>query len=98
MAKAFLDGSRKPARQMNFKLLLHAQEQLVTRALPFYPVEMVLENPQQIIESEGTKVYQWQFDYNGKMQLLRVGINDIKPIVVVTIYVTSKISKSWKYS
>ena len=84
---------------MNFKLSFHAQEQLATRALPLYLVEMVLENPQQIVESEDARVYQSQFDYNGKMQLLRVVVNDqVDPMVVVTIYVTSKIDKYWRKS
>lgn len=42
---------------MNFKLSFHAQEQLATRALPLYLVEMVLENPQQIVESEVMKAH-----------------------------------------
>lgn len=82
---------------MRYRLSLHAQAQIEQRKLPLQLVQIVLESPQQIVESDGAKVYQSQFDYNNKTQLLRVVVNDrADPALVITIYVTSKISKYWR--
>ncbi len=56
---------------------------------------MILENPQQIIEEDGLKVYQGEFIINNnKTYLLRAYVNDsVEPNVVVTVYFTSKLEK-----
>jgi hypothetical protein len=83
---------------MNFILSYHAQIQIAKRQLPIYLIAMLAEAPQQIIEEEGgIKVYQSLFDNAGKTQLLRVVVNDsVEPMIVITVYVTSKISKYWR--
>ena len=82
---------------MNFIFTVHAQKQLTKRKLPLYLVQMVLEHPQQIIEDNETKIYQSQFDRNGKIYLLRVVVQEtVEPLVVVTLYETSKIDKYWR--
>jgi hypothetical protein len=82
---------------MDFNLSSHAQEQLADRSIPFFLLEFVLNQPQQIYEEDGVQVYQSQFDRSGKVQLLRVYVNaSVEPAVVVTIYVTSKIEKYWR--
>jgi hypothetical protein len=61
-------------------------------------VESVLESPQQIISEKGSmKAYQSQIDFGGgEIFLLRVIINDnFEPLVVATVYKTSKIEKYW---
>ncbi|MBE9193655.1 DUF4258 domain-containing protein [Gloeocapsopsis crepidinum LEGE 06123] len=79
---------------MNFALTTHAQEQLAKRKLPLFLLLTVIEHPQQEFEEDGVKVYQSQFNYNGKTQLFRVFVNDsVDPMLVITIYVTSKIDK-----
>lgn len=92
-------GERLSLKRMKFRLSIHAQEQLADRRLPFQLLQIVLENPQQIIEEDGIKIYQSQFDRDGKLQLFRVFVDDsFDPVVVVTIYVTSKIAKYWRSS
>jgi len=90
-------GERLFLERMKFRLSVHAQEQLADRKLPFRLLQIVLEHPQQIVEENGIKIYQSQFDRDGKLQLFRLFVNDsVDPVVVVTIYVTSKISKYWR--
>lgn len=79
---------------MNFRLSIHAQKQLADRNLPLQLLQIILENPQQVVEEGEIKVYQSQFDRGGKLQLIRVFVNDsLDPAVVVTMYVTSQINK-----
>ncbi|MCG9889848.1 MAG: DUF4258 domain-containing protein [Thermosynechococcaceae cyanobacterium MS004] len=82
---------------MDFKLSSYAQKQLADRGIPFFLLEFVLNQPQQIYEEDVVQVYQSQFDRSGKVQLLRGYVNaSVEPAVVVTIYVTSKIEKYWR--
>lgn len=82
---------------MNFTLTIHTQERLQERKLPFYLLQLVIEAPEQVVEEKGVKIYQSRFEYNGKTQLLRAVVDDsVCPVVVVTIYVTSKIKKYWR--
>jgi hypothetical protein len=84
---------------MTYELSLHAREQIEKRGIPLSMLESVLNSPQQIIlQAEGTKAYQSQLDFGtGKAYLLRVIINDeVEPILVVTVYKTSKVNKYWR--
>jgi hypothetical protein len=80
---------------MNFQLSIHAQEELVERNLSLQVLELVLNQPEQIVEEDNLKVYQGRFEAtNGKTYLLRVYVNDqVDPARVVTVYRTSKIKK-----
>lgn len=72
---------------------------MADRQIPFYLLQMVLENPQQTTEDDGLTVYQSQVTVNNKTQLLRVFVNDsVTPMIVVTVYLTSKIHKYWRHS
>jgi hypothetical protein len=84
---------------VKYKLTRHAQEEMGRRAIPLEWVEDVLANPGQIVDERGgRKVYQSQIDFGeGKVFLLRVILNvDVDPIVVITLYRTSKIEKYWR--
>ena len=84
---------------MNYQLSLHAREQLERREIPLSFLESVLKSPQQIIaQSDGTKAYQSQLDWGtGKIYLLRIVVrDDVDPLMVVTVYKTSKIKKYWR--
>ena len=62
-------------------------------------VEQVLRNPGQIVEGYGNKkAYQSIIDFeNDKSYLVRVIVDTLTdPLMVVTVYRTSKIDKYWK--
>lgn len=84
---------------MNYILSNHAQTEIERRGIPLSLVESVLANPQQIVsEKEGRKAYQSQVDFGGGRRfLLRVIVaDDIQPMVVITVYRTSRIEKYWR--
>lgn len=82
---------------MNFILTKHAQDKLIEREIPLFLVQSVLENPEQIVEERGKNVYQSRVEINGRTQLLRVVTNDqVEPVIVVTVYPTSQISRYWR--
>lgn len=82
---------------MNYQLSHHAQVEMQRRGISIAMIESVLNNPQQIIpERERRKVYQSQIDFGGKIFLLRaIVVDDVEPVIVVTLYRTSKIQKYW---
>jgi len=83
---------------MEFDLSKHAQEELTKRKIPLRVVELILNHPSQIIEEDKLTIYQGLFTgNNGKKYLLRVFLNTtVKPVKVITVYKTSKISKYWR--
>ena len=84
---------------MKFKFSNHALEEIERRKISISLVEMVLENPQQMLQQdEEIIIYQSQLDFGtGKLYLLRVFINTtIDPAVVVTAYRTGQIKKYWR--
>jgi len=77
----------------------HAREEITRRGIPQTLVDLVLDNPQQIVPEHGGRVaYQSQLDFgDGRVFLLRAIVADtVAPAVVVTVYRTSKISKYWR--
>ena len=83
---------------MRFKLSNHALEEMERRGIPREKLDLVLDNPQQVVfEREGKKAYQSQIDFGGgRMYLLRAIVNDsLDPAVVVTVYRTRNIQKYW---
>ncbi|OKH39598.1 hypothetical protein NIES2119_04785 [[Phormidium ambiguum] IAM M-71] len=86
---------------MNYILSKHARTEIERRGIPISLVESVLANPQQIVsEKEGRKAYQSQVDFGGGRRfLLRVIVaDDVQPMVVITVYRTSRIEKYWRQS
>jgi mRNA-degrading endonuclease RelE of RelBE toxin-antitoxin system len=83
---------------MDYKFSSHAQTEMERRKISVDLVESVLDNPQQIIsEKEERKAYQSKIDIGGKAFLLRVIVVDnVEPVVVITVYKTSKIDKYWR--
>lgn len=84
---------------MNYILSNHAQTEIERRGIPLSLVESVLANPQQIVsEKEGRKAYQSQVEFGGgRIFLLRVIVaDDVQPMVVITVYRTSRIEKYWR--
>jgi len=84
---------------MNYRLSDHAIKQIGDREIPIALLEQVIDLPEQIIEqSDGSKVYQSKvMGINNKTYLLRVFINDsVIPMVVISVYLTSKVKKYWE--
>ncbi len=83
---------------MSFKLSNHARQELARRDIALAEVEAVLAVPGQIVPEHGGIVcYQSPTTSGGKACLLRVMVNEAaEPMVVVTVYRTSKISKYWQ--
>ncbi len=80
--------------EKGFDISLHAREQMLNRGIDEVLVLQVLENPFQIVEEDGLEVYQSIFKETGQDYLLRVFVNSAKnPLLVVTVYKTSKIKK-----
>lgn len=79
---------------MNIEFSKHAIEKLRKRNIPQNLVMNVIENPDEIIDSEIPNVYQSVVEVESKEFLLRVFVNTDKlPNLIVTTYLTSKIEK-----
>jgi hypothetical protein len=63
-------------------------------------VERVLESPEQKLPVlANITCYQSKVDIRGKQYLLRAMVNEtVRPPVVVTAYITSKVGKYWRES
>lgn len=83
---------------MKFKLSRHATEEMERRSISLLHLESVMDKPQQIVvERDNLKVYQSIIEFGEKGAfLLRIIVDDsIEPVMVITAYKTSKISKYW---
>lgn len=79
---------------MNIEFSKHAIEKLRKRKIPQDLVLNVIENPDEIIDTDIPKVYQSLVEIDSKEFLLRVFVNTDKlPNLIVTAYLTSKIEK-----
>ncbi len=61
-------------------------------------LDMVLTEPQQILsEKFGRKAYQSLIEINdGKQAVLRAIVEEGNPLIVVTVYYTTKVNKYWR--
>jgi hypothetical protein len=83
---------------MNFKLSIHAKQEMQRRGISLDQIESIINSPQQILtQDDGVKVYQSQIEFStGRRYLVRIFLNTtVDPAVVVTLYRTSKIQKYW---
>lgn len=83
---------------MKFHFSKHVLEELQKRKIPRQLVEQVLSAPEQRVpEVDDITCYQSRVEISGKTYLLRAMVNEtMNPVVVVTVYRTSKISKYWR--
>jgi len=81
-----------------FTLSRYALEEMERRGITPAAVHAVLNEPEQILPGYGgLRVYQSLMELEGKSYLLRVVVNgDVDPIMVVTVYRTSRIAKYWR--
>ncbi len=83
---------------MKYVLSPHAQQQMLNRGILAQEVDGVLQHPQQIVSGEGgRRIYPSRITRSsGKTFLLRVvAVDSVTPVIVVSIYVTTKIAKYW---
>ena len=83
---------------MRFHLSKHVNEELERRKIPRALMDQVLQAPEQKVpEVDDITCYQSRVEIGGKLNLLRVMVNEtVNPPVVVTVYRTNKISRYWR--
>ena len=83
---------------MKFRFSRHVLEEMGKRKISQQLVEQILHAPEQKVpEVDDITCYQSKVEIGGKTYLLRIMVNEvITPVVVVTMYRTSKISKYWR--
>jgi Domain of unknown function (DUF4258) len=88
----------REAEPVGYRFSKHVLEQLDKRAIPRVLVEQVLSAPQQMVpELDDITCFQSRVKIGGKPYLLRVMVNqNVQPSVVVTAYLSSKVSKYWR--
>lgn len=80
---------------MEFYISRYAEKQRQQRGIPLEILEAVLQNPQQIVENKGKKIYQSQVEFeDGIICLVRAVVSDLtRPAIVITVYQTRQISR-----
>ena len=83
---------------MGFHFSKHVNEELERRKIPRALMDQVLQAPEQKVpEVDDITCYQSRVEIGGKLNLLRVMVNEtVDPPVVVTVYRTNKISRYWR--
>jgi len=83
---------------MRFHFSKHVNEELERRKIPRALMDQVLQAPEQKVpEVDDITCYQSRVEIGGKLNLLRVMVNEtVNPPVVVTVYRTNKISRYWR--
>ncbi len=82
---------------MKFDFSKHALEQMDLRQIGKAVVRKILNDPGQVLEENGKRIYQSIVTTRGKEYLIRIFVNYHKdPNLVITVYKTSKISKYYE--
>jgi len=83
---------------MRFHFSKHVNEELERRKIPRALIDQVLQAPEQKVpEVDDITCYQSKVEIGGKLNLLRVMVNEtVNPPLVVTVYRTNKISRYWR--
>lgn len=84
---------------ISYRLSNHAIKQIGDREIPIELLEQVLTTPDQVLpQDDNSRVYQSKIvGEKNKTYLLRVFVSDsIQPFVVISLYLTSKITKYWE--
>jgi hypothetical protein len=79
-----------------YRITDHARDEAERRGIPLDVLQTVMESPGQIIEAHSErKVYQSKVEIHGKLYMVRAVVELTDPLMVVTVYRTSKIKKYW---
>jgi hypothetical protein len=82
---------RKP-----YRITDHAREEMERRGIPEEVVAQIMTNPGQIVSiQDKRKAYQSKIGFTGKLYVVRIVVEENDPLVIVTVYRTSKIDKYW---
>lgn len=72
----------------------HAYEEAEERGISVFIINAVMQAPEQIVEAQsGQLIYQSKIDMSGKLYVVRVIVETTYPLMVVTVYRSSKIEK-----
>ena len=84
--------------KIKYEISDHAKARMEIRKIAMEDVVNCLENPGQVIPAKEERgVYQSKISPNGRMRLIRLVVEKKEGIlIVVTVYITNKISKYWK--
>jgi len=86
-----------PQPLINYQLTDHAREEAERRKIPLSVIAEIMTAPQQITDEKiGRKAYQSQHLFGDTLFLVRVIVEITSPLLVITVYRTSRIQKYWK--
>jgi hypothetical protein len=82
-----------------FRISKHVRDMLAKRKIPEDVAIGVLAGPEQVVPaSEGNLAFQSRINLAGQRLLMRLIVDPYTdPPTVVTVYVTSRISKYWRH-
>ena len=86
---------------MPYVFSAHVLQEMARRNISRESVEAVLDNPEQVVSGKNDHtIYQSRLDFGGgKIYLVRVIVDPtVEPLLVITVYRTSKIKKYWRTS
>lgn len=82
--------------QLLYRLSDHAREEAERRGIPEDMVDRIMRSPEQILETHSNrKIYQSRIEIGDKRYIIRAIVEQANPLVVITVYRTSKIEKYW---
>ena len=82
---------------MDYRFTAHAREEMKRRGIPEFLVHLVLTKPDQVADSgPDRQILQSLVEMDGKPFLLRVIVERDDPLIVVTVYRTSRINRYWR--
>lgn len=81
---------------MRYRLTTHARDQMIERGVSASELDAVVQSPEQIVPGKrGKNIYQSRI--RGGYLLLRLVMSDNSdPGVIITIYLTSQVSRYWR--
>jgi len=86
----------KKVTEPTYRISDHARQEAERRGISLDVLHRLMESPGQIIAARsGRKVYQAKVEMDGKLYVVRAIVESADPLIVVTVYRTSKIEKYW---
>lgn len=82
--------------QPSYRLTEHAREEAERRGIPPGVLHTVLTQPEQIVRAHsGREAYQSRVEMDGTLYLVRAIVESANPVIVITVYRTSRLEKYW---
>ncbi|RMG81435.1 MAG: DUF4258 domain-containing protein [Chloroflexi bacterium] len=84
------------AKKKEYFLTEHAKEEAIRRGIPLKLIDEVIQSPEQIVSTySNRKIYQSRIEFDDKLYLVRIIVEETSPLTVITVYRTSNIKKYW---